>query len=445
MLAIRRLRTSTARLSATFASTAPAAEAQTSSAAPTQIPEPPSAPLVASISSKAAASLASPKPKEAENSPSTDATTATTTAGRRKYATRRPHISPQRPREWSRPLAPGVLPAYDEALRYIVWDSAVLTEEAQQLKKQISEKEEQLKMATDAEKETVQESINSLKEKANIVEVQSQINRPEVRWKFRNGLADMTQPVYRKLTDLKWRTEGDLDLLMERIHQMNVVPDVLPSLHPTIDVRVTFPEAPSPRNRTVRKAYKAVEPGVYLVPEQTRKPPHIYVSVMHPEERYYTLLLVDPDVPNETDGTYQTYLHWMITNIRLSSTTSLIETSRPYIPFPYVPPHPQKGTDYHRYTLLLLPHAEPDKRIDIKPPTNADADRQNFDVRGFMAEHGLDGSVGGGAHMWREVWNEEVSKIYQDVLKTDEPRYGYPPKADPYAEVKEMDKYGPAA
>lgn len=92
---------------------------------------------------------------------------------------------------------------------------------------------------------------------------------------------------------------------------MNVIPDVLPALHPTVDLRVTFPEAPTDRNRARRKAHRAVEPGTYLVPEQvnydhlssamcvkhriqTRKAPNLYVSVMHPEERYYTLLMVDP-------------------------------------------------------------------------------------------------------------------------------------------------------
>jgi len=35
-----------------------------------------------------------------------------------------------------------------------------------------------------------------------------------------------------------------------------------------------------------------------------------------------------------------------------------------------------------------------------------------------MEQHGLDGSKGGGAHMFREVWNPAVSNIYKDVLGT---------------------------
>lgn len=35
------------------------------------------------------------------------------------------------------------------------------------------------------------------------------------------------------------------------------------------------------------------------------------VTVFHPETRYYTLLLVDPDVPDPEHRGFTTYLHWM--------------------------------------------------------------------------------------------------------------------------------------
>ena len=58
---------------------------------------------------------------------------------------------------------------------------------------------------------------------------------------------------------------------MERIHQMKVIPDLLPDLRPTLDLRVNFPEKPPQslylRTRTKRK-YEPVEPGIFLLPEQ---------------------------------------------------------------------------------------------------------------------------------------------------------------------------------
>lgn len=54
---------------------------------------------------------------------------------------------------------------------------------------------------------------------------------------------------------------------------MNVVPDVLPSFHPSFDLRVTFPQPPPQIVHTKNRANyqnKQVEPGVFLVSEQVR-------------------------------------------------------------------------------------------------------------------------------------------------------------------------------
>lgn len=84
---------------------------------------------------------------------------------------------------------------------------------------------------------------------------------------------------------------------MERVYQMSVVPDLLPAIHPTVDLRVLFDEPP-PRSTFLRSRVKrrklAVEAGSFLLPEQTRQPPVLYTTVFHPEERFYTLLMLDP-------------------------------------------------------------------------------------------------------------------------------------------------------
>lgn len=157
------------------------------------------------------------------SSPSDDKTTPLPRSG--TWSTRRPRINPQSPRQWNKPLALGVLPAFDEALRYIRQDSHALRAEAQHNRSAL------------LEAENSPELIKGLKEKLAILEVQSEVNRPEVRWYFRNGLgaypypwgflrspllisrlADMSKPVYRHLAEQKWRNEGDLDLLVRRPH-----------------------------------------------------------------------------------------------------------------------------------------------------------------------------------------------------------------------------------
>lgn len=54
---------------------------------------------------------------------------------------------------------------------------------------------------------------------------------------------------------------------MERIHQMNVVPDVLPDLHPSIDVRLTVPSTLK-QLREGQKVHTPVEPGAFVFPRQ---------------------------------------------------------------------------------------------------------------------------------------------------------------------------------
>ncbi|KAH7911833.1 phosphatidylethanolamine-binding protein [Hygrophoropsis aurantiaca] len=364
---------------------------------------------------------------EAETIPSEAITPARKT---RLLKTRRPKISPQNPREWSRPLAFGVLPAFDEALKVIKADSVVLKQELEEVRVSI----ERVKEAPERDDIVLQK----LEEKLRILEVQSEINFPETRWKVANGMADMSKAVDRYLVEKKWRKRGALDLLMERVHQMHVVPDVLPDLHPSLDLRVAFPEASSGQgseDNSTKIKYSQVEPGTFLVPEQTVNPPMIYTSVFHPEPRQYTLLMVDPDVPDESNQTFQTFVHWLQPNIELSALSpSPLQNINSHTL--YIPPHPQRGTPYHRYTLLLLPQKS---RVSI--PILSKEARRGFDVRAFTEQYGLDSSTGGGAHMWREVWSEGVSGIYSNILKVDEPKFGIPPKADRYAHLKRSKRY----
>jgi large subunit ribosomal protein L35 len=140
----------------------------------------------------------------------------------RPIRTRRPRISLQHPREWNRPLAFGVLPAFDEALKVIKEDSIALKEEANALQGAIARAKEAPQPDLDA--------LQALEEKLRILEVQSEINFPQVRWKCANGMgkpvsdlvtcyvhtapADMSRAVDRHLVEQRWRKEGALDLLV---------------------------------------------------------------------------------------------------------------------------------------------------------------------------------------------------------------------------------------
>ncbi len=95
-----------------------------------------------------------------------------------KIPTRRPNISPENPRKWHPALRKGFLPAYDEALKLIREDSLEIKAEITDLKKQIA----------GAKEEGATDELAEMEKKLGILEVQSEINIPSVRWKFANGL-----------------------------------------------------------------------------------------------------------------------------------------------------------------------------------------------------------------------------------------------------------------
>ncbi|KAJ7671961.1 hypothetical protein B0H17DRAFT_1141370 [Mycena rosella] len=277
----------------------------------------------------------------------------------------RPDISLARPRRWNRPIPEGILPAYDEALRVIRVDARHVRKEAGAMRREVARAHQTLSAPGEIEGEArraLESELEKMRAKLHILDVQSEVNLPEVRWSVQNGMADLSIPSHRHLVEQRWRKDGDLDLLMERIHQMNVIPDVLPVLHPTVDLHLTARLMPEHFDSLMRRntfqrrvnTFKEVIPGNYLTPQQTRVPPKLYVNVFHTDVRLYTMLLVDPDVPDEANQTFTTFLHWLKPNIPLSAT----HVGR--IPFlnthtRYIPPHPQRGTPYHRYTVLLLP------------------------------------------------------------------------------------------
>lgn len=93
-----------------------------------------------------------------------------------KYSPIRPSISLERPREWNPPVAPGVIPAYDEAVAYIRADAASAQAEADTLRSSL----ENGRVST--------EGIEDAKKKLDVLEIMAQVNLPEVRWKAANGM-----------------------------------------------------------------------------------------------------------------------------------------------------------------------------------------------------------------------------------------------------------------
>ncbi|CAJ0626071.1 11172_t:CDS:2 [Entrophospora sp. SA101] len=295
-----------------------------------------------------------------------------------------------------KPPALGVNPAYDEALKYINEDKQRKLEEIKVIEAQISE------LLKDKNKSEEQDDkLSQLENKKTDLEILSQVNDPEIQWKYNNNKdsIDMSNAVYRHLREKEWRIES-LPILRQRIEQMYVVPDLFPTFEPKIDLQFKYK--------------KIIEPGVFLFPGMTIKEPVIIATNFHTETRLYTLIFVNPDMPDTKNQSYQTQWLWLIRNIPLNATKSNILGGQ--IILPYTPPHPPKGTFYHRYTFAIFEQFNNEKIL-----VNNNNVGPNMDVRSFVEKYKL---TLRGATFFREVWDIE-------------PQYGPIPKSDYY-----LDKTG---
>jgi len=162
------------------------------------------------------------------------------------------------------------------------------------------------------------------------------------------------------------------------------------------------------------------------------------------------------------------------------------------VPEPSEPSSPSKATDVPldlskptSWPLHLLKKYSTSQWLDI--PVVPDSDRRGFDLRSFirqwgfgtrgepMTEHhdlggtGLGGGtsgqtlsglraqvnggkglgtahkdtvvVGGGAHMFREVWDESVSGVFEASRNGEEEKYALPKKEDRYESLRGVRKY----
>lgn len=138
------------------------------------------------------------KPSASTDSTATTASTTepvpSTQGRKRALVKKRPDISLANPREWKRPVAYGIIPAYDEALLYIMKDSSALKKEAEELKASIAKGE-------------AGNALEKMQDKLRVLEVQSEINIPEVRWKVANGMGEChhQESNLHKLKDLNSR------------------------------------------------------------------------------------------------------------------------------------------------------------------------------------------------------------------------------------------------
>jgi large subunit ribosomal protein L35 len=208
----------------------------------------------------------------------------------------------------------------------------------------------------------------------------------------------MNKPIYRYLADKKWRSYQRL-IIAQRISQLNIVPDVLPSFEPTADVRLAF----SRRN---------VQPGEFIDSRVSEIPARLKVQVFDKGERLVSIIVVDSDVPVIEHDNFTSRCHFMATNIPLSP----MQTSLPLstvsrasqLVLPWMPPFAQKGSPYHRLSVFVI-EQKPGQTLDIAT-LKENVKRDGFSLRSFIDKNKLK-PIGMG--IFRSLWDDGTAGVMQ--------------------------------
>lgn len=307
-------------------------------------------------------------------------------------------------------LPVGVDPAYDLALAYLEEQNALSRKRLEALK------------AKAGNKPTPEQA-----ERINKLEIDAWINDPATRRLFRqtDGHGYMDRPVIRALAERKWKKEGELDLVMQRLFQLGVIPDLLPDIQPTAALRLA--------------AEQEIEAGSVQPSSLFASPPNLRLQLFHhpaeptssspAPEALYTLLMIDPDSPNHEDHSFTQRLHYAKSDIPLSilsGETNLISAAGNEL-VSYEPPAPARGSGKHRYVFVVV------KQGESKAAAPA---RENFDLRSFLSENKLENDAVVAATLIRSEWvkedDEHINETYLKFRGTPAPVYSKPPKEMKY-------------
>lgn len=124
----------------------------------------------------------------------------------------------------------------------------------------------------------------------------------------------MSKPVFRYLKSKQFEREL-LPVIQQRVTQMFVTPDLLPPFTPSLNVQLDFGPGPLAKEEGGSDSSNTdnyFETGSFLLPGKTIKEPRINATSFHSEQRYYTIALIDVDVPDTEKQTFKQHLHWLM-------------------------------------------------------------------------------------------------------------------------------------
>ncbi|CAN8095408.1 unnamed protein product [Discula destructiva] len=243
-------------------------------------------------------------------------------------------------------------------------------------------------------------SLLSLRRRLEYLKIQADANDPAVKRKFEDGFADMRKPIYRHLAKQRW-LEMAYKILVQRVEQFHIVPDILPEFDPKMDVQLAWHRL-------------RVKPGEIVDSLVSETPPNLRVQVFDSEERLVSIVVMDSDVPNTEDDSFGRRLHFMAANVPLNCLTKNISLNllaskySDKIAVPWLPPFSQEGAPYHRLSVWIM-EQENNKSLNVVRLRRLYAKkRDGFRLLNFR---GLQKAKPFGFNMFRSVWDSNTAAV----------------------------------
>lgn len=219
-------------------------------------------------------------------------------------------------------------------------------------------------------------------------------------------IGDMNKPIYRHLADKKWRQYKRL-VLEQRVTQMGIIPDLLPSLDLVADIDLGF-------------GRKLIAPGDFVDSAISEKMPRLNVQTFTPGEKLVSVVVVDGDVPVVETDSFTFRCHFVAANIPISPTqTSIplqriaqedVKASEPAdkkIAVPWAAPWAHRGAPYHRLAVFVLEQKD-GKKLDMSKLT--ETKRNGFNLRSFVDKNKLSALT---ATLFRTQWDESMAGVME--------------------------------
>ncbi|XP_014562359.1 hypothetical protein COCVIDRAFT_84473 [Bipolaris victoriae FI3] len=248
--------------------------------------------------------------------------------------------------------------------------------------------------------------LRSMRKHLNELIILADINDPVVKRKFEDGQGDMNKPIYRYLADKKWRQYKRL-VLEQRVTQLAIIPDILPSLDLVADIDLGF-------------GRKSVAPGDFVDSAISEKMPRLNVQMFTPGEKLVTVVVVDADVPVPETDSFTYRCHLIASNIPLSPNNTSIplqriaqedqkvdDPSAKKIALPWIAPWAHKGAPYHRLGIFVF-EQNAGQALDVTKFNNVK--RIGFNLRSFTDSNKLHPIT---ATLFRTKWDDSMAGVME--------------------------------